>query len=271
MLVPANFLGIFGYLAWHGGLCWNMRYLNPALPFLAILTSHEVLRLVGHVPIRRLTFRVGVALLWMLLAMAFASTLFKPNQQETLLLNGSLAIAGSLLAVQAAEVLVASRRIAFDLGKVLGWLLAFCLIWSSALTVYVEYPIESAVRHYMLTAARRIQPNILPCAVIMTYWPDPVWGLLETDRKPIIADYTLAPPQQAVELVERAISHHPIYWIMPGFASNLTSRAAFNALKSRNIRIDLTASGQGYRLFRLRTVAASHEEAPQSGRACGRQ
>ena len=40
LLLPACFIGVYSYFAWHGGLCLNLRYLVPTLPFAAILTAY---------------------------------------------------------------------------------------------------------------------------------------------------------------------------------------------------------------------------------------
>lgn len=68
LLLPAAvYVPVFSYFAWHGGLAYNMRYLTPILPFVAILAAQtfmEMLRELGFAA------RRGVVGLWPVSAVA---------------------------------------------------------------------------------------------------------------------------------------------------------------------------------------------------------
>jgi 4-amino-4-deoxy-L-arabinose transferase-like glycosyltransferase len=62
LFVPAAvYVPVFSYFAWHGGLAYNMRYLVPILPFLAILTAQTFTDMLRELAPR---LRLGVACLW---------------------------------------------------------------------------------------------------------------------------------------------------------------------------------------------------------------
>jgi hypothetical protein len=60
-IIPLTLGVFFSYYSWHGGLCYNMRYLLPALPFLSILCAWG-LREVGKGAVRHwLLISLGAA------------------------------------------------------------------------------------------------------------------------------------------------------------------------------------------------------------------
>lgn len=249
-VVPASFVGFYGYLAWHGSVGWNMRYLNPTLPFLTLLASHELLRIQEHIPARRLLFWVGIITLWVLLVIAFLTTRRSLACQEILILNGGLFLAILLLSCQVMESLVSqahSRVFRIALSSIF----IVALVWSSALTFGVDYLVGASVRSYFLNAARDIQPHIQSDALIMTFQPDYVWGLLDAGKRPIIANFTLGTAKDAVELVERAIGHHPVYWLSPGYDDDSVSPFVFGELQSRNVRVESVLDASPDRRYRL--------------------
>ena len=253
-LVPAGFIGFYGYLAWHGSVGWNMRYLNPTLPFLALLASHELLRVKAHIPTRNALLWVAVTALWCALVLAFLFTQGSLVSQERLILNGGLLLAAVLLAFQTIEWL-APQDLSQKFGKALGAFFVVALVWSFALAVGVDYRVGAAVRSHFLTAARIIQPHIQENALIITFQPDYAWGLLDTGKRPIIANYMLGTPQDAVALVERGLVRHPVYWLSPPQDKDSVSPVVFRELASRQVqaeRVFDASPGAHYRLFRLR-------------------
>jgi hypothetical protein len=258
-LAPAGFFGFFGYFAWHGGVCWNMRYFNPALPFLAILASHELLRVLNDIPTRRWLFWVSVAMLWGLLVAAFFLLHIRLELQEVVILDGGLFIAALLLVCQAAEWL-APRTLSTVLGRTLGALFVFALVWSSALAIGGDYLLSTSIRHVYLRMARDIQPYIENRALILTYQPNAIWALLDSETPPIIAKYDLGTPQDVIELVEKAIDRHPVYWHYLPRESDATDAVVFDALRSQGIQAELlldVTKDRPYRLYRLRKHAAA--------------
>ncbi len=258
-LVPAGFIGFYGYFAWHGSVGWNMRYFNPALPFLAILASHELLRVLNGIPTRRWLFWASVATLWCLLVAAFYLLHIQLELQELVILDGGLFIAALLLICQAAELLT-PRALSAVLGRTLGALFVFALAWSSALAIGGDYLLSASIRHVYLRMARDIQPYIQDRALILTYQPNGVWALLDSETPPIIAKYDLGTAQDVIELVEKAIDRHPVYWQYLPQDSDTTDTVVFDALRSQGIQAELlldVSKDRPYRLYWLRKHAAA--------------
>ena len=252
-LVPAGFVGFYGYLAWHGSVGWSMRYLIPTLPFLALLASHELLRVREHIPTRRILFWIGVAALDYILVLTFLLTSGKLVRQEILILDGSLLLAALLLTCQATEAMAPYGYSPF-FRKILSGLFVFALVWSFALTVSVDYRVGAEVRTYFLKAGQNIEPRIKERALIMTFQPNYAWGLLDTGKPPIIANYMLGTPQDAVALVERALVRHPVYWLSPPQDIDSVSPVVFRELASRQVQAEKVLDappGAPYRLFQL--------------------
>jgi hypothetical protein len=68
LLMPAAvYIPIFSYFAWHGGLAYNMRYLTPILPFVAILAAQTFMGLLRELSERA---RPYVASIWPVSAIA---------------------------------------------------------------------------------------------------------------------------------------------------------------------------------------------------------
>ena len=258
-LVPAGFIGFYGYLAWHGSVGWNMRYFNPALPFLAILASHELLRVLNGIPTRRWLFWAGVATLWALLVAAFYLLHIQLELQEVVILDGGLFIAALLLICQAAEWLT-PRALSTMLGRALGALFVVALVWSSALAIGGDYLLSASIRHVYLRMARDIQPYVEDRALILTYQPNAIWALLDSEKPPIIAKYDLGTPRDVIELVEKAIDRHPVYWHYLPQDADTTDTVVFDALRSQGIQAELLldiTKDRPYRLYRLRKHAAA--------------
>lgn len=251
-LVPAGFVGFYGYLAWHGSVGWNMRYLNPALPFLALLASHELLRNQGRIPAGRLSFWIGSVALWAGLVIAFLSTRGSLGRQEVLILDGSLLLVALLLSCQVMELAFPQKLVRIP-GSALSAMLVVALVWSSALTFGADYLVSSGARSVFRQGARDIQMQIKDDALIMTFQPDYVWGLLDTTKKPIVANYALGTEQDAVELVQAALDHRPVYWLSPPSGWDSTTPAAFGELEARNIRVEpIPEASRFFRLYELR-------------------
>lgn len=250
-LVPAGFIGFYGYLAWHGSVGWNMRYVNPALPFLAMLASHEMLRVSDRIPMSRPLLYLAAPALWIIFVLLFFGTRQSLWLQEQIVLNGSLALAALLLILQLVEQLGPSRP-ARAARPVLAGALLVSLIWASALTFGIDYRTGAAVRAHFLDGARDIAGNVERDALIVTFQPDYVWPLLDSGKHPVIANESRGSTsgETAIELVERSLERRPVYWLTsPHGGSSIA-----DGLRARGIGLELlldAAPGRPYRLLRL--------------------
>ena len=253
-LAPIGFVGFYGYLAWHGSVGWNMRYLNPALPFFAILASHELLRICDRVTVRRSLLWIAAAALWLGLVKVLEASLQDLRRQEQLLLNGGLILAGLLLALRMIEP-VLRQRLAVWCQTALVAILLFSFVWASALTFGVDYQMSVGVRSHFLSGSRPVAHVIEDNALIITFQPDYLWPLLESGRSIAIANEAdaLAGNGAAPQLAERALRTRPVYWLASPQRRAANSRLMHD-FRIRGIEIDPMldpAAGLPYRLFRL--------------------
>lgn len=207
-LVPIGFAGFYGYLAWHGSVALNMRYLNPALPFLALLASHEWLRVRSALP-PQVRGRVAIWL-WAGLFGLFLWARSSVPLQEMVLLNGALLVAGACLVLQIACHL---RH-----GWAERWLAVAVLValaWSSAVSLTHDYLMSASVRLTHRSAALALGTVIEPDALILAHSPDPLWALRDDSSDILIADYTLGTREDAEALVEAFAGRRPVYWVAP--------------------------------------------------------
>lgn len=252
-LVPVGFIGFYGYLAWHGSVGWNMRYLNPALPFLAILAAVEFQRLKEYLPLRRPLFWCACGLLWLALVVLFQVSRTSFALQEMVFLNGGLIIAVGLLLLQAFDF-TSPGRARQGIRKALAAAFAVSLVWSSALAIGLDYVVGASVRHFFLSASRQIEPLVGPNPLILTFQPNYVWGLLDSGKSPIIARYTSEDTEAVIDLVSRTLPGQPVYWLSPPARSDDISPIVFEALTSRGIGVELLTPDDdslAYRLFAL--------------------
>jgi len=181
-LVPAAFVGVYSYLAWHGSVALNMRYLNPILPFTAILTAHFLRRLARGVS-RRPAVGYGIALL-LGLFLLFSAVRLSPVEQEGWFLTPPLVLAAGVVVAEALRRLGALP----SLGRPFSlYLLVTALAWSGAVTFARDYPPPAAVRAANLTVARAMAPFVDDDSLIFSNVVDVCWGLLDDHRKIRIA------------------------------------------------------------------------------------
>lgn len=234
-LVPFGYIGFYGYLAWHGSIGWNMRYLNPVLPFLAILTALETEKLWDTLLRNCVYFWIRNYFLWLLFLVILFFGQKTMELQEALFLNVSLMFAVVLLLLQGIDLWVYKKN-SVKVRKILALVFVTCLVWSFALTT-MDYLHSSIVRNYFLNVARNFEPKIETNALIMTSVPDITWPLLDSGKEPVIADYMLGTEKDAIQLVERVLNQRPVYWIS-GVRGGVIAQNVFSELQKRNIMID---------------------------------
>lgn len=161
-LIVAAYVATLSYFAWHGGLCLNLRYFLPILPFTSLLTAIAIreYRLVEG----RRGFLLS-ALVLAVVATHLLATLPQPINiawQEHLFLTVPLVIAGILLLL---TVFVAVRRPAthprFQALTLAITITAFA--WSAMTAFTYDYPRSYYERksevEFVERAARTIRPD----------------------------------------------------------------------------------------------------------------
>ena len=188
LLVPASYLAFFSYLAWHGSIALNMRYLNPALPSLAVLAAFYWQRVSAHLAIRRQVLVFGLVLVAGLAAFLGQ---FRIYQQEALFLDLPLLLAVCLLAL---ELLRSFGRLSEQGAKVSVWLLTATIAFAGSLTFARDYPASAGQRSRQLVVTEQLVPLVEPDSIVFTDIPDICWGLIEVDKvriaRPDLDGYT---------------------------------------------------------------------------------
>jgi hypothetical protein len=189
MMVPATYLAFFSYLAWHGSIALNMRYLNPALPSLALLAAVHWQRVSAHLAAVRRQALVFVLVL--VAGCAAFSRPFRIYQQEALFLDLPLLLAVCLLAF---EVLRSFDRLSATGAKISAWVLITTIAFSGSLTFARDYPAAAGQRNRQLVVTEQLVPLVKADSIVFTDVPDICWGLLEVDKvriaRPDLDGYT---------------------------------------------------------------------------------
>ncbi len=182
-LVPASFVAYYGYFAWHGSIALNMRYLNPALPFLAILSAHAWSSF-GHRIAPLAAFLYSGALL---IGLGFLFAITEPSleEQEVLFLTTPLLIAG---AISFFEILRRLGRLPSVAGMAVSYLLLTAFAWSGAVAFGQDYPTSTQLRRANLDLANVIRPHIRDDSLIVSDMTDCCWKLIDEVRDLRLAD-----------------------------------------------------------------------------------
>ncbi len=179
-LVPAAFVAAYGYFSWDGGMVLNLRYLAPALPFLAILSAwslREVFRGLGpREPWPWAAAWLTAAAWWLWLRPHVDA----PDVLEPRLLVTPLWIAG---VTGALALLYAARagQVGRPLRRALASLSACGLAWAALVSFAYDFPAARAMRGYNLQLSERALAAVSPGAIVFTTHPDPFCGLLSSD------------------------------------------------------------------------------------------
>jgi hypothetical protein len=253
-LVPAGFVGFYGYPAMHGSVAGNMRYLNPSLPFLSMLASLEIVRICKNFPVRKLILWVSYLSSWFGFIVILQRGRASLELQEMLYLNTSLILAAVLLLLQMLSFW-SSGGIKDAGRKLLAAMLPVTLVWSSALA-FMDYRASTELRSNFLEASKHVENRITQNALVLVPQPDFAWPLLDCGKNPVIADYTRGTEDDAVELVENALASRQVYWLSTS-ADELFSRTVFRKLQEHMVPVQfLYDAGSGpfnHRLYLIST------------------
>ncbi|MEM7356960.1 MAG: hypothetical protein AAF657_39465, partial [Acidobacteriota bacterium] len=177
-VAPACYVLYYSYLAWHGSIALNMRYLNPVLPFTSLLCAYAWHRLTESGSADRVSQRLagfyGLAVLVGLLVV-FVLTRPELPLQEMLFLDAPLILAAGIVALEA------MRRLGWlpSLGRpAIAFLLLTAAAWSGAMALR-DYPLSAAYRGANLYQADALRPHIEDHSLIVSDVVDSCWKLID--------------------------------------------------------------------------------------------
>jgi len=181
-LIPVFFISFYSYCnAWHGGMCLNLRYFVPILPFTSILSAYAWRKLSGNLNWQWGRLPLLLIFLTSLLFIILYLTLPYIDQQEFYCLNLPL-----LLALLLIFLLLAYKKF-----TKLNWhlvcrttlaILFVAMVWSGILAFFYDYLRARHHRQFNLNVANTAEQVFSNNSILFTNWLDPFFGLIERGR-----------------------------------------------------------------------------------------
>lgn len=185
-LVPAAYIALFSFKAWHGGLSLNLRYFTPILPFTSILAAHALRDLTGFEPLPARWSALTAprfVILWLLLLLWAGMGVVDP-MHEFVVLNTPLAIAALLLVLSLVWAVSSGRTPAATtrLRALTAVTLTAGLAWAGA--VSYGYDATRAIQTRAARAALSAEPVGLVStdSLVLVDYPDSLFHTIAKDR-----------------------------------------------------------------------------------------
>lgn len=250
-LIPGAYGLVFSYLAWHGGMCLNQRYLLPTLPFVAILCAYALRRLwalgVDRVGADRGTLWLG-GLLGVMAFLIFWRA-GSPSWAEGYLLGLPLVAAAILCSL----MLASAWRPNLSTGRLTSAVLlvaGLSLAWAGMVAFFYDYPWaqRNRMRKYALTQA--VAPHIKPHSLVFTDFGDALYGLMEIDGVRIAL-----PWRDGFDSFDKLAEHHlamgrPVFLAFHGLTWKFLAEQRF----ADRYHMVLVMPGPNFRLVRIQLL-----------------
>ena len=240
-VVPASFLAVFGWLAWHGSVALNLRYLGPILPFAAILVAlgWEAVRCRLGPRVTVVAGVVGAAAIGGL-AVALARPIAIATQ-ERLFLDAPLVAAALLAALELARRLRWPR-----LAPAVGALAALCVVWTAGVVAGRDWWTSQQWRRSNLTIGRETAPSVAAGSIVFATYSDQTWHLPAA-----VPGVVLARPQNDDyatfrALVDRALARQQHVYLLfsPAETTRIETRRLLEGLAVGRLRSWSEADGK---------------------------
>ncbi|MGB5891213.1 MAG: hypothetical protein WBH75_14735, partial [Thermoanaerobaculia bacterium] len=179
-LIPAAYVTFYSQFSWHGGLCLNLRYFTPILPFTSILAAYAFRELSPGFDRRwRVAISIGllVACIGFLLRGWF---LRSPAAAEFFFLTVPLILAGALLVL----ILLVWRdeETRHRLRRTTGAVCVAAMVWSGLVAFSYDYPLAQRARLYNLNTGLKTASLVAPDSIFFANSLDRFFALIESDR-----------------------------------------------------------------------------------------
>ena len=187
-LVPLTFTGFYVFSpnpatseAWHGGLCLNLRYLLPILPFTSILTAYAWRELTRNI---HRQWRESLSIIFFITASSYffiLSPMFDTlEDQEFLYLTFPLILA---LILGILVILREVNRITGEGQKMISQttlvLLCVGMVWAGLVEFFYDYPLVRRTRKYNFEAATVAADLVDDDSLLFSTFVDPFFGMIE--------------------------------------------------------------------------------------------
>lgn len=181
-LIPLFFISFYSYHnAWHGGMCLNLRYFVPILPFTSILSAYAWRELSGNLNWQ--WGRITLLLIFLTSLLFLVLYVFLPyiDQQEFYCLTLPL-----LLVLLLIILLPAYERFVK-----LNWrlvcrttvaILFVTMVWSGLMAFFYDYTRARQHRRFNLNVLNTASEVVSGNSIFFTNWLDPFLGLIERGK-----------------------------------------------------------------------------------------
>jgi len=181
-LVPAAFVATYASFSWHGGQCLNLRYFVPILPFTSILVALAIRSLFRDAGNRARTRAWIYA--WLTAALYWGLTRWSsgsPGHAKWVYLALPLWLSLVTLALALGDLLRARAmprwwRESLRAAAVAG------LVWAGLVAFFYDYVGAAGMRDYTADLGRRASEVVADDSILFVLYPDPFFGLIESDR-----------------------------------------------------------------------------------------
>ena len=175
-LVPVAFIGFYAYHnGWHGGLCMNLRYFIPILPFTSMLSAYAWREMSGNI---NLNWGRMCLLTTFLFSILFIMTAKQIDAQEFPFLTLPL-----LLALLLTILLLARENFAklnrYIFPRVTLSIFFATIVWSSLVAFLYDYPRSRYLRSYHFSVANDTAKVISQNSIVFAGDYDAFSGLIE--------------------------------------------------------------------------------------------
>jgi hypothetical protein len=188
-MIPIVFISFYSYHnAWHGGLCLNLRYFFPILPFTSILTAYALGELSNNLNWRwkRVFFFIIITTGAIFLFLYQRPTTI--DQEEFPFLTVPLLIALTLIIFLIGRIKFAKINRQFVSRATLIALFA-AMVWSGLVAYLYDYTLARRFRQYNFNVADNAAKIVSNNSILFTNDPEPFFGLVKKlrDFKELIA------------------------------------------------------------------------------------
>lgn len=235
-LVPATYIGVYSYFAWHGGQAFNLRYFLPILPFISILTAYAWCELCRDLTRawRRIVVVAGAAA-------GACFLIFVPRSLATLAHQEIAFLTVPLVIAVATFILVAACvhlgvKAGPNLRGAAAAALVVGLVWAGMVGLLHDAPRTYDWRTKQIEFAREIVPFVAPNSIVFVPHGSYFFSLLEQPQvrlaAPSLDDYRDFRPLVDYHLE----AGRPVYlWLDGSFAATVEKRHLLHALSTETL------------------------------------